>query len=141
MNRFYTLLCFAMLSFFTVMHSESPLNIPDELIEKLPDLIWLKELYLSAEIVSKKKQEEIDKTIIQCDQCGTQYDCSHIGGILSSLKDRKNLDRLKQLMILGDGVNIALFIHNLCNELKIACHKCNAFVGWHIDIDTTHKKA
>ena len=130
MSSLRALLCMAVLSFFTITSSESPFNISDDLIEKFPELIWLKELYLGAQIVSEMKQEELDKSIILCDQCENQFCCSNLGGVLISKRDRKNLEALKELIIVGDGTKIAEFMLQLCNRLKIVCHKCRTFSGW-----------
>jgi hypothetical protein len=131
MNRLRTLSCMTLLSFLTAQPSQHPFDIPTEFIEKHPELIWLKELYLGAKIVSEMKQEEIDKTIILCNQCKTLLYCSHFGGILISQKDRKNLDSLKELMTAGDGTLVAKFMLELCNQSKIECQKCRTFTGWH----------
>lgn len=132
MNKLRTLLCLTLLSFFAATPSDSPLNIPDDLIEKFPELIWLKELYLGAEIASHMKQEELDKAVIFCDQCAMQLCCSGLGGILISQRDRKNLDSLKELMTVGDGTKIAGFMLQLCNQSSIECQKCRTFFGWHV---------
>lgn len=137
MKKLQTLLYVTILSFFTITSPESPLNISDELIEKFPDLIWLKELYLGAEIVSKMNPEEFDKTVLLCNQCKSQFYCSHLGGLLCSQKDRKNLDILKELMTIGDGSKIIEFMLPLCNELKAECVKCRSFKGWHRNPENT----
>jgi hypothetical protein len=131
MSSLRALLCMAVLSCFTMTPSESPFNISDDLIEKFPELIWLKELYLGAQIVSEMKQEELDKSIILCDQCENQLSCSNVGGVLISKRDLQNLEALKELIIVGDGTIIAEFMLQLCNTLKIVCHKCQTFSGWH----------
>ncbi|MFA5999193.1 MAG: hypothetical protein WC747_04210 [Candidatus Babeliales bacterium] len=125
------LLCILTLSFLTVQPSEHPFDVPTEFIEKFPELIWLKELYLCAKIESQINQDEIDKAVIFCDQCNAQLCCSNLGGILSSQRDQKNLGTLKQLMTIGDGLKIAEFMLPLCNQLQIECSHCHIFAGWH----------
>ncbi len=128
-------LCLIIESFFSIKAleqlSEHPFNISSEMLEKYPELIWIKELYLCAEIQSEMNQDEIDKAVIICNQCNMQLCCAHLGGILSSNKDRKNLDILKQLMTIGDGTKISSYMLLVCNQLEIACFHCHTFTGWH----------